>query len=159
MPMTTTESTYRNCAVSGASPIGLMIALFDRLIADFQRAAEALRGDDIGTRCREMNHATLVLARLESWLDMENGGESARDLARFYAHLRAKMIEASVKRSAGILEAQIGLILHVRSAWQQLDLLPPQELGQLVGATTQTASMAYAPAQDAADRVPFSQTA
>lgn len=158
--MTTTESTYRNCSISGASPIGLMIALFDRLVADFQRAADALRRDDIESRCKEMNHAALVLARLESWLDMESGGEAARDLARFYAHLRAKMLEGSAKKSAEIIEAEIGLILHVRAAWQQLDLLPPQELDQLVGTSTSRPSMVYAPTPDAfADRIPFSQTA
>lgn len=158
--MTTTEITYRNCSISGASPIGLMIALFDRLVADFQRAAAALRRDDIEMRCREMNHAALILARLESWLDMENGGESARNLARLYAHLRAKMLDAAAKRSAETLESQIGLILHVRSAWQQLDLVPPQELGQLVNSSQNAASVSYTLDPDAiADRVPFSQTA
>lgn len=158
--MTTTESTYRNSSISGASPIGLMIALFDRLVADFQRAVAALRKGDIEARCREMNHAALVLARLESWLDSENGGESARDLARFYSYLRVKMLDAAAKQSAEILEAQIGLILHIRSAWQQLDLLPPQELHQFAGSAAPSANVAYAPEPEVVtERIPFSQTA
>jgi flagellar protein FliS len=122
----TTALSYRKSAIEGASTIGLMIALFDTLAGDLRRAAVALHNNDIQTRCNELNHATLVLAQLESWLDLKNGGESAQTLSRFYAYLRAKMIEASASKSAKILEAQIDMILHVRSSWQQLDAPPAQ---------------------------------
>ena len=71
-----------------------------------------------------MNHATLVLGQLNEWVDLENGGESARTLNRFYAYLRAKMMEAAVTQSAPLLETQIDMISHVRSAWQKLDVGP-----------------------------------
>lgn len=154
--MTNTETAYRNCSIGGASQIGLMVALFDRLTADLQRAAAALRKNDIETRCREMNHAALVLGQLESWLDMENGGNTSRDLSRFYAYLRAKMLEAAAAKSAAVLETPINLILHVRSAWQQLDTTPHLVSEDQPGRLNQ----AYAPGSDAmADRVPFSQSA
>jgi flagellar protein FliS len=126
MTMSNTEMSYRRMAVEGASPIGLMIALFDTLVGNLRRAASALRENDIETRCKELNHAALVLARLESWLDLKNGGESAQTMARFYAYLRAKMMEASMSKSAEVLEAQIDMVVHVRSAWQQLDLQSTQ---------------------------------
>jgi flagellar protein FliS len=124
--MSTTEMSYRRLAIQGASPIGLMIALFDRLAGDLRRAAAALRNNDIETRCKELNHATLVLGQLEDWVDVKNGGESAQTLRRFYACLRAKMFEAAGRKSAKLLETQIDMILLVRSSWQQLDVPPPQ---------------------------------
>src|ERR1700728_890254 len=126
MTMSTTEMSYRRLAIQGASPIGLMIALFDRLAGDLRRAAAALRNNDIETRCKELNHATLVLGQLEDWVDVKNGGESAQPLRRFYACLRAKMFEAAGRKSAKLLETQIDMILLVRSSWQQLDVPPPQ---------------------------------
>jgi flagellar protein FliS len=140
----TTELSYRKSAIEGATTIGLMIALFDTLAGDLRRAAVALHNNDIQTRCNELNHATLVLAQLENWLDMKNGGESAQTLSRFYAYLRAKMIEASASKSAKILEAQIDMILHVRSAWQQLDV-PPAPVSEPNGeARVETMSARYA---------------
>ncbi len=124
--MNTTEMSYRRLAIQGASPIGLMIALFDRLAGDLRRAAAALHINDIETRCKELNHAALVLGQLESWVDVKNGGESAQTLCRFYAYLRAKMFEAAGKKSAKLLEMQIDMILLVRTSWQQLDIPPPQ---------------------------------
>jgi len=118
--------SYRQSAIQGASPIGLMIALFDRLAGDLRRAAAALRKNDIETRCKELNHAALVLGQLENWVDVKNGGESAQTLSRFYAYLRAKILEAAATKSAKLLEMQIDMILLVRSSWQQLDAPPPQ---------------------------------
>jgi len=156
----TTEMTYRQSSIAGASPIGLMIVLFDTLAGDLRRAAAALHRNDIETRCRELNHAALVLGRLESWVDLENGGDSARDLARLYAHLRAKMLEAAGKKSAALLEAQIDLILEVRSAWQLLDSSPSPEPAAQGAAATAQAGAAYRRAPEAAaDRVPFSLSA
>jgi len=118
--------SYRQSAIQGASPIGLMIALFDRLAGDLRRAAAALRKNDIETRCKELNHALLVLGQLGNWVDVKNGGESAQTLSRFYAYLRAKILEAAATKSAKLLEMQIDMILLVRSSWQQLDTPPPQ---------------------------------
>jgi flagellin-specific chaperone FliS len=72
MKLSETELSYRRSAIEGASPIGLMIALFDTLVGDLRRAAFALRKNDIETRCRELNHATLVLGQLNEWIDPES---------------------------------------------------------------------------------------
>ena len=158
--MIETGLSYRRVAIAGATTIGLMIALFDTLVGDLRRAAAALRKGDIETRCREMNHAALVISQLESWIDLKSGGESAQTLSRFYAYLRAKMLEAAGAKSANSLEVQIEMILHIRSAWQQLDASPPQSTEGM----GRTAAMpAYGSIQSAAEptseRVPFSQSA
>ncbi len=160
MTQMTTELSYRRSAIAGASSIGLMIALFDTLAGDLCRASTALRKNDIETRCKELNHAALVLGQLESWIDLKNGGESAETLTRFYAYLRAKMMEAGATKSASLLETQIDMILHVRSAWQQLDALPPQAVEETGAALTKQASSVYTATPGAeSDSVSFSQHA
>jgi flagellar protein FliS len=151
-----TELSYRKSAIEGASSIGLIIVLFDTLAGDLRRAAAAIRKHDIEKRCRELNHATLVLGQLESWIDMNKGGESAQALSAFYAYLRAKMMEAAVTNSTKLLEAQIDMILHVRSAWQKLDSeptgIPPDTLA---GQTTTPSTL---PTESKEERIPFSQS-
>jgi flagellar protein FliS len=156
----TTELTYRQSSIAGASSIGLMIVLFDTLVGDFRRASSALKKNDIETRCKELNHAVLVLGQLESWLDMKEGGEPAITLSRFYAYLRAKMMEASVTKSAALLDAQIEMILHVRSTWQQLDTSPLPMAENPTVTPGQTSRSLYAPTTgEISDRVSFSQSA
>ena len=83
MKLSKTELSYRKSAIEGASSIGLIIALFDTLAGDLRRAAAAIRKNDIEKRCKELDHASLVLGQLASWVDMDKGGESAKTLAGF----------------------------------------------------------------------------
>jgi flagellar protein FliS len=120
--MNPTELAYRRTAVEGASGFGLLIALYDTLVGNLRRAADAQRKNDIPTRCLEINHALLVIGYLEDWIDRENGGELAQKLISFYANLRAKLIEAQVKQSAEVLEQEMAVILAIRGNWQDLEL-------------------------------------
>ncbi len=115
------ESRYLRAAVEGASSVGMVTMLYDRLVADLQRAIVAIQQHDIETRCAQMKHAFLIVQQLEGSLDHENGGEAARNLSALYSYARAKMLEAQIKENAHTLEKLIGHFVEVRGAWQQVD--------------------------------------
>ena len=149
------QTTYRNSQVGGASPIGLVIALFDRLVADLTRAADAIRSSDIERRCREINHALVVIGQLESWIDRNKGGDAAQQLEVFYAQIRARAMQASLEQRPELLEEQIASILNVRTSWQQLDSSPGVPAP---GYASSTAFAANGETRSAGGRV-FSQSA
>lgn len=119
--MSPTELAYRKTAVAGASGFALLIALYDTLAGDLRRAAEAERRNDIGARCKQINHALLVVAYLEDWIHRGPGGILAQQMLSFYWTLRRRMIEAEAKRSPEILEEQIARVLEVRAIWQKIE--------------------------------------
>jgi flagellar protein FliS len=119
--MNPTELAYRKTAVEGASGFGLLIALYDTLAGDLRRAADAQRKDDIERRCKEINHALLVIAYLDDWIDREGGGELAQKLVAFYTTMRKKLIEAQAQQSPEMLEEQMDLVLAIRGTWQDLE--------------------------------------
>jgi len=121
MMMSTTEDVYRNTAVAGASGFGMLIALYETLAGNLQRAADAERKNDLEKRTLEMNHAFLVVGYLENWIEQGSGGELAQRLVRFYASLRRRMIQAQAKRSAEMMEQQMALVLKVRGTWQEIE--------------------------------------
>jgi flagellar protein FliS len=159
MKLSETQLSYRKSAIEGASSIGLIIVLFDTLAGDLRRAAAAIRKHDIETRCRELNHAALVLGQLESWIDLDKGEQSAQELSQFYSYLRAKMMEAAGTKSSTLLETQIEMILHVRTAWQQLDASPPQAPERPTQMTAEQMNALSASMPDTKlERIPFSQS-
>jgi flagellar secretion chaperone FliS len=155
MMLTQTQKSYRASAIQGASAIGLIVVLFDALADDLRRAAAALRINDIEDRCRQLNHAALVLAQLQNWVDRAHGGESAELLLAFYAYLRTQMMEASVNRSAEILESTIDTIMNVRTAWQQIDTGPSEAAERPVNPISSFAGAAH---EIELERVPFSMS-
>lgn len=120
--MNSTALAYRKTAAEGASGFGMLIALYDTLAGDLRRAADAERNNDIGKRCMEVNHALLVIAHLQDWVDEEGGGELAQKLIKFYSSLSQKLIEAQARRSVEMLEQQMALVLDIRETWQEMEM-------------------------------------
>jgi len=118
--------SYREAAVAGASPVRLVILLYEQAVEDLRRALAAHRRGDIEGRTREINHAILIVGHLQATLDKERGGKVATDLERFYQQLQAGLVEAQGKQSAAGIEQQIAHLMQVHEAWCQVekDLAP-----------------------------------
>lgn len=104
---TSPTSTYRQSAGHNATPVRLVVMLYEQLVHDLQRALAAMERNDIEARVREIDHALIVIGQLQGTLDHEQGPEVARNLDRFYDVLRASLLEAHIKVSAPILRKQI----------------------------------------------------
>jgi len=99
-----------------------VICLYEQAIEDLRRAVIALEKGDIEGRTRGINHALMVIAQLQGSLDMERGGEVARNLERFYSTVRSGLVEAQLKQSGRILEQQISQLATVHEAWLEVEL-------------------------------------
>jgi flagellar protein FliS len=115
------RSSYREAAVRGATPVRLVICLYEQAIEDLRLAVIAQEKGDIEARTRGINHALMVIAQLQGSLDMERGGDVARNLNGFYSLVRAGLIEAQVKQSIRILEQQISQLAIVHEAWLEVE--------------------------------------
>ena len=113
--------SYRESAVRGASPVGLVICLYEQAIEDLRRAVLALEKRDVETRTRKINHALVVIGQLQGTLDMQRGGKVARDLNRFYDVIRAGLAQAQVKQSTKILQQQISDLAILYEAWLEVE--------------------------------------
>lgn len=121
--MNDVRRVYLESAVRGAKPVRLTIILYEQLIQDISRAADAVTKRDFEAMAHEISHAVGVIAYLQATLKQEGGGGAgvARNLARFYAMLREQLMEAQVRSSRQILEALRQYILDVREAWLKVE--------------------------------------
>ena len=112
-------AVYRQMAVETASPVELVIMLSDALVRDLKQVAATIRTHEIEERVKHSNHALAVLQELDLMLDFERGGDTAKELARVYSYVRAKLIESQIKLNPAIVERQIEFIQQIRQAWQE----------------------------------------
>src|ERR1700756_4601763 len=113
--------SYREAAVAGASPVRLVILMYEQAMEDLRRALAAHTAGDIEGRTREINHAVLVIGHLQATLDRDQGGQVAENLAHFYDQLRAGLMEAQCRQSAAALEQQIAHLRLVHEAWCEVE--------------------------------------
>lgn len=133
---------YRENAARGASPVGRVVLLYEQAIKDLGAAIAALASNDIEARTRSLNHALLVIGQLQACLDLERGGEVARNLDRFYGLLQKRLLEAQVRGSAEVLREQMDLLLSVRAAWVEVENLEARDVAPAEGRSPQSATAA-----------------
>lgn len=119
MGMSQELATYRELAAETASPVELVIMLSDFLVKDLKQVIASIRDHDIELRVKHSNRALLALQELDLMLDFENGGSTAKELARVYSYVRAKLIESQIKLEPALLERQVEFIQQIRQAWQE----------------------------------------
>jgi flagellar secretion chaperone FliS len=108
---------YRENAVCGATPIELVVILFDAAIDDMRRAVAAIKSSDIEQRAIAVRHAMLILQQLQGTLDFEKGGPAARQFEQFYNLIRAKLLESQLRNSPELMQQQIQFMSEVRDCW------------------------------------------
>jgi flagellar protein FliS len=111
--------TYRQLSVQSATPLGLVVMLYDGAIAFLHRAIAAMEAHDIEKKCHHLNRALAIILQLEGTLNFEQGGEVARALQAFYMCARAQAQQANIENSPEILRELIEHFTALRDAWQE----------------------------------------
>jgi len=119
--MNNVAQSYTQLSVEGASPVGLVVALYDNALRSLHRARRAIEANDIERRTKHLNHVLSIVAHLEGTLDYESGGQVAGTLRRFYTYSRARILEVSLTNSKEKLTDLVSQFSSLREAWQTVD--------------------------------------
>jgi len=114
---------YRESAVRGASPLGLIVILYDEIVRSIRKAMRAFESGDIENRGKALTHAVEVIGYLQSILDFDKGGKVAHDLSQFYNLMRVKLLEIHIRPTGEGLEMLAREFAKVAAAWQQAERL------------------------------------
>ena len=112
------QKTYIEAEVLNASPVRLIQILFDLAVNSIENARECCRNGDILGRGRSITKSVEILAELTNSLDLEGGGDLAKNYARLYDYCQRRLLEAHVKQSEPVLEEVQSLLGELREAWQ-----------------------------------------
>lgn len=134
---------YSQGNAHGASPLGLVVALYDTILRDLSRASEAIGQGAIEKRTFELNHALRVIAELENVLNFERGGDAAKKLKNFYGVTRGMILDAGIKNSREAVAQLWDIFATVRKAWNEGE----QEMRKAAGAVDHVAQQSSEPAQ------------
>jgi len=113
-------ASYQEHALDGASPVDLVVALYDGIIRFLYAAIAAAERGDVNGRRIAVKRALAILIHLQARLRMDIGGRPAQVLSEFYASMFALILQASLAASPQRFEEVIGCVRNVRDAWRQV---------------------------------------
>ena len=119
--MTNPARMYRESAVRGASPVGLIVILYEEVVRLLRQAQRGIGENDIERRILSLNQAIRIIGHLQAILNFEAGGGVARHLASFYNAARTAILDANATANASILSSLAASFSDLAGAWQQVD--------------------------------------
>jgi flagellar protein FliS len=119
--MNNPRAAYVGQMVNTASPARLLVMLFDRLVLDIQRAAEAQQVGDFATASQNLLHAQEIVLELNSSL-RHDVWDGAAKLASIYTFLHTELVRANVERKVEITESCLGIVTPLAEAWREAAL-------------------------------------
>jgi flagellar protein FliS len=111
------STTYRERALSGATGVELILALYDGAIRFLYRAVQCVEDQDVRGRRLAVKKAVDVLMYLQARLRPELAPSPAAALSDFYAAMFTMTLEASHAASRQRFLEVISCIRNVREAW------------------------------------------
>jgi flagellar protein FliS len=122
---TRAADVYRKAQVESASPLGLVVMLYDGALRSAAEARAAIERRDVVARTRAISRLLGIVGELRGTLDMERGGEIAASLDQLYAYVSERLVEASFKQAVEPLDEVVRVLTPLRDGWVRLSNLPP----------------------------------
>jgi flagellar protein FliS len=107
---------YKADAVDTMSPAKAVVALYNRLVLDLDRAVAALALAQFGDAHGHLVHAQDIVAELSLSLDVEQWPAGVA-LLEIYRWVHAELIAANVEKDAARISACRELVAPLRDAW------------------------------------------
>lgn len=111
------ETSYQQQALTGATGVELVVALYDAAIRFLYRAKQCVEEGDVPGRRVAVKKVLDILMYLQARLRPDVGGSAASALAEFYAAMFTMTLEASHFESAEQFQEVIACVRNVRDAW------------------------------------------
>ncbi|HVJ97262.1 MAG TPA: flagellar export chaperone FliS [Acidimicrobiia bacterium] len=115
---------YKTEAVATMSPARMIIALYDRLVLDFDRALDALERRDPASTHAALVHAQDIVNELNDSLDVD-AWPAAASIAEIYRYLLTELLTANLEKSAARIADCRRVVEPLRDAWREAAALVP----------------------------------
>jgi len=111
---------YRKNAVNGSSPLQLVIMLYDGALRFMEGGRHAIAHCDLPKQNDQLQQAQKIVMELMSCLDMEQGGEIAKNLLSIYTYVLNELVKANLEDSADRVDRCIKVMRDLRTSWASI---------------------------------------
>jgi flagellar protein FliS len=118
------NNPYLENMVENANPVRLVIMLYEKAINCLENALELRDTEDFDmqrSKYDDMGRALEIISVLDATLDMEKGGEIAKNLREIYRSLMDELTYQMLKEDRERLERVIKILKDLKSAWEEVE--------------------------------------
>lgn len=130
-------SVYRKTQVSTASPIQLVVQLYEGAVRFTQQGIQAIEARDTLGAHDALLRSQAIIVELQATLNPD-AGEVARTLELVYRGIYSRLVRANVEKSAAPAREALGFLRELLDGWRQVEATAATDP---VGGTTMIATV------------------
>lgn len=110
-------AAYRQTEVQSRTPLELVVMLYDGGLKFLHQAREAITRGDIAARRDASARALAIVSELQNTLNLEQGGDVARQLDELYVYVNGRILQAAIDNSVGPIDDASRVLSMLRESW------------------------------------------
>ena len=115
------QNAYKKASVNTLDQNKLIIMLYDGAIKNASFAVEHMKSGEIEKVHNCLIKAKNIVTELMATLNMEQGGDIAKNLQSLYSYMFSQLIEANMEKKIEPIIVVIDLLKELRAAWVQIN--------------------------------------
>lgn len=113
-------ATYLACDVASADPSQIIVLLYEGAIYRIGQAVQEMEKQNALAAGIAIYRALAIVGELRKSLNLEEGGEIARNLDRLYLHMHEELVKGHLAKQTQPLERVRTLLTELNSSWRQV---------------------------------------
>jgi len=118
-----TATTFQPNQITNADPAQLIVLLYSGALSRIAQAQQWGKKNDLLQAGLAISKAQAIVGELRQSLDLESGGEIAKNLDRLYAYLHELMVKAMLVNRFEPLNEATKLLTELQGAWTKIATL------------------------------------
>lgn len=110
---------YQQSQIQTAPPEQILIMLYDGAIQFLNKALVALEQKNIQESHNNIIGAQNIIMEFMNTLNMDIGGEVARNLYSLYEYLHYRLIQANINRNAEMVQEVLRHLKDLKATWEE----------------------------------------
>jgi len=115
------QNAYKKASDNTLDQNKLIIMLYDGAIKNASFAVEYMKSGEIEKVHNCLIKAKNIVTELMATLNMEQGGDIAKNLQSLYSYMFSQLIEANMEKKTEPILVVIDLLKELRAAWVQIN--------------------------------------
>jgi len=111
---------YRKINVETADPRRLVIMCYDAAIFNLKIVKVKYEKKDYEGKAVALQKAAGLINELLCSLDLERGGQIARNLKTLYSYMSRRLIEADIRKDVSAIDELIHMLEELGGAWREV---------------------------------------
>jgi flagellar protein FliS len=111
------SSAAAHGGVAAADPHKLIVLLLDGALERIAMARGCIQRDAAIDKAQYVNRAVNIISELRGSLDMNAGGDIARNLSDLYEYMCVRLLKGSLDNQPSYLDEVSALLRQIREAW------------------------------------------